>query len=452
MGPRPTPPPLPFAHPFHPTRGIRQGSSDAPTAFDLVIDCVLREWHHQMLNRKFELFTSFYADDGRLAGFDNPEQVQIGLDVYADLFGRLGLQLNSDKTKFMVTYGRPLSHPESESAYRHRFDPSTPSAYTRAHTSIPCPLCSKPITQQHLSRHMERMHDTFPSTIPSLVPVSRSSITYHVSMPTHIAPLSCPVPSCPGSAMTRQRMHAHFVTRHPHDRLEIAEEGPLHQCPRCGIHTRMMGSLYYRIKHFRTKTCQQRAAQRAVRAKYEQQVRFAETVQFYLYGNQPIKRVFEYRYLGRILRYDDTDTRAVNDRLNLAKAKWGRLSKVLVTTNSNPKVMARFYLAVVQAILLYGSESWVIPSRTLQRIEAFHHRCARSMAHKHIRKMPNGNWEYPPSEQVLRICGLRPIKLYIQRRKVTLKRTYAEKHSSLYQRCKTLPHTCSSVSHPVWWR
>jgi len=144
--------------------------------------------------------------------------------------------------------------------------------------------------------------------------------------------------------------------------------------------------------------------------------------------------------------------RAVNVRLNLAKAKWGRLSKVLVTTNSNPKVMARFYLAVVQAVLLYGSESWVIPSRTLQRIEAFHHRCARFMAHKHIRKMPDGHWEYPPSEQVLRICGLRPITLYILRRKATLKRTYAEKHSSLYRRCKTLPRTRTSVSHPVWWR
>ena len=94
-----------FASPFHPERGIRQGGPDSPTGFDLVIDCVLREWHSQMLHHQIELFTSFYADDGRLGGFDNPEQVQIGLDAYTDLFGRLGLELNETKTKFMVMYG-----------------------------------------------------------------------------------------------------------------------------------------------------------------------------------------------------------------------------------------------------------------------------------------------------------------------------------------------------------
>ena len=153
------------------------------------------------------------------------------------------------------------------------------------------------------------------------------------------------------------------------------------------------------------------------------------------------------------LRRYDSDTAAVNTRLNLAKAKWGRLSKVLATYNSDPKVMARFYLAVVQAaVLLYGSESWVIPLRTLQRVEAFHHRCARHMAHMHIQKLPDGTWVHPPSKQVLRICRLCPITTYIQHRKTTLLMNYAKKSSPLFRRCQRLPITCASKSHPVWWR
>jgi hypothetical protein len=107
-----------FGKPFHPERGIRQGGPDSPTAFDIVLDCVLREWHSQMLERKFELVTAFYADDGRLGGFD-AAQVQLGLDLYCDLFQRLGLTLNEAKTKFMVTYGRPSSCPESDDSYVH---------------------------------------------------------------------------------------------------------------------------------------------------------------------------------------------------------------------------------------------------------------------------------------------------------------------------------------------
>jgi hypothetical protein len=48
------------------------------------------------------------------------------------------------------------------------------------------------------------------------------------------------------------------------------------------------------------------------------------------------------------------------------------MSPILRADNASPKDMARFYMAVVQAILLSGSESWVISKGTLRRLETFH--------------------------------------------------------------------------------
>ena len=72
-----------------------------------------------------------------------------------------------------------------------------------------------------------------------------------------------------------------------------------------------MGSSYYRERHFRTKACRAQAARRATRAQYARQVREAFSAKFYVNG-QPIERVAEYKYLGRIISFDDLDTPAVS--------------------------------------------------------------------------------------------------------------------------------------------
>ena len=47
---------------------------------------------------------------------------------------------------------------------------------------------------------------------------------------------------------------------------------------------------------------------------------------------------------------------------NLGKAResWGRLSRVLGREGADPKVSENFYKAISQAVLLFGSETWVL--------------------------------------------------------------------------------------------
>ena len=42
--------------------------------------------------------------------------------------------------------------------------------------------------------------------------------------------------------------------------------------------------------------------------------------------------------------------------------------------------MGKFYVVVVQAVLLFGAETWVVTPRLEKALEGFHHRAVRSMS------------------------------------------------------------------------
>jgi hypothetical protein len=92
---------------------------------------------------------------------------------------------------------------------------------------------------------------------------------------------------------------------------------------------------------------------------------------------------------------------------------------ILSSNGADSKTMARFYLAMVQAKILYGSETWVLSRRLLNRLERFHARCACYIAHCYIRCLPDNTWEYPPMLEVLDACSLSTIETYIAKRKTS---------------------------------
>jgi len=47
-------------------------------------------------------------------------------------------------------------------------------------------------------------------------------------------------------------------------------------------------------------------------------------------------------------------------QLRKARGTWARVGQVLQAENVPPRVAAKFYKVVVQAVLLYGSETWVL--------------------------------------------------------------------------------------------
>jgi hypothetical protein len=120
-----------------------------------------------------------------------------------------------------------------------------------------------------------------------------------------------------------------------------------------------------------------------------------------------------FKYLGRLLAYDDNDAQAVRGNLKKARGVWSRLSHTIRAENASPRTCGIFYKATVQSILLFGSETWNLSPSSLKLLEGFHIRAAWRMAGKRPMKLPDGTWTYPNSAQVLEDVGLKTVAHYI---------------------------------------
>jgi hypothetical protein len=134
-----------------------------------------------------------------------------------------------------------------------------------------------------------------------------------------------------------------------------------------------------------------------------------------------LERVEVFKYLGRLLAQDNDDAQAIWQQLRKARGVWARVGQVLRGENATPRVAAKFYKVVVQAILLYGSKTWNLTASALARLEGFHIRAAYKMVQEHQpRQGANHLWTYPRSADVLEECGMRSIAEHIHKRRDTI--------------------------------
>jgi hypothetical protein len=225
---------------------------------------------------------------------------------------------------------------------------------------------------------------------------------------------------------------------------EIKENGNrLERCPKCLMMMQKVTS-----SHQDTWNCMK--GQTAIMKREEKviQQKAVEEVVFTIDGT-PIENVEEFLYLGRILQNKDDDGPTVRRNLRRARNRWAQLRHLLTREGANPRVMASFYKAIVQAVLLYGSESWVLSERHWKDLRSFHNRCARHITGMHIRKNQDGTFTFPKTEEVLREAGLWSIEEYIQRRKDTIEK-FAHGRP-IYQQCIESTTLASNPNQLVWW-
>jgi hypothetical protein len=142
---------------------------------------------------------------------------------------------------------------------------------------------------------------------------------------------------------------------------------------------------------------------------------------FYIKG-EVLEKVESFCYLERVLAQDDNkDVRAVQNQIKKARGIWARGGQVLQADNTPPKVSAKFYKAVVQSVLLYGSKSWNLITTTLTQLEESNIRAASRMAKKHKPlRGRNQVWVYPATSNVLKECRMHSIAHYIDVRWETI--------------------------------
>jgi hypothetical protein len=141
-------------------------------------------------------------------------------------------------------------------------------------------------------------------------------------------------------------------------------------------------------RHQRTQLCQ-KGWDKKVQHEAVETARVALTQSFMAYGDKH-ERVEVFKYLGWLLAYNDNDTQAMQGNLKKARKSWGRVSCILRAENASPKVCGVFYIAIIQAVLLFGSEMWKLSPLSLKSLEGFHIRAARRMGGKMPTENPGG--------------------------------------------------------------
>ena len=399
-------------------RGIWQGSIVAPLLLNILVDCMLRQWHHQTGNN---LVGKFHADDGRVAGFEK-EIMQEGFDVLLALFARVGLLPDVIETKAMVSTGHPRPDFLSGIAFERCCDHDLPACRARKLAKVQCPHCGHAMSNQCLPTHIRHVHVAVPDVHTELHCASpplprkcpRTSDTFpgtlnHCTVNLDTDDTVCPVPQCPAHSPSHFIMRRHFCIRHPTDCFQLRGDINFLQCPHCGFLL-----THLTPEHFQSKFCIKQAARCEHLLSSDHCVATAdESIPFHI-GAEPIEFVSNFWCLGRTLCKDDSDDMAACTRLQKARQVWGCFSQLLQKDGASIETVSRFCRTVIQQTLLCGSATWVLSARALNRLEHFHARCARGIAHRPIRRRADGTWETPHTDEVLRICRLHPLAVCIR--------------------------------------
>ena len=184
------------------------------------------------------------------------------------------------------------------------------------------------------------------------------------------------MPDCPQGLPGKglglaQAMRVHFSHRQP---LHLVDTGGNYyrRCELCGVQNLHAGS----VCHEATDSCHGRAERRS-RHNVASRCSAAVGHVFTAY-DKPLVRTDTFKYLGRILAYDNSDLPAARRQLTRARQIWGRLKKIITRENAPLRVAGMFYQVVVAAVL-YGSQSWVLPAAQMAKLEGFHVECARRL-------------------------------------------------------------------------
>jgi hypothetical protein len=163
-----------------------------------------------------------------------------------------------------------------------------------------------------------------------------------------------------------------------------------------------------------------------------------------------LERVEDFKYLGCLLAQDDDDIQANRTQLWKTCTTRAWVGQVLQSKNVSPHVAAIFYKAVVQAILLYGSKTWVLSWRALAHLEGFHIRAAYRMGKMHKPKWgPGRTWIYPWLVDVFQECGLKTMEEYIGIRLQTIVVYVATR--LILNKCRQGKQNRGAAPRLWWW-
>jgi hypothetical protein len=156
-----------YGEPFGAYRGITQGGALSSLMFNVCVDCVIREWLHQVMGDEAaregvgdavcDQCIAFFVDD-RLVSARCPEWLQSSFDILIKLFKRIGLLANADKMKVMICVPGKIQSAQTEVDYTSQQAGNTT---TTKRWWVDCDVCGASLAAESLQSHLETQHDIF---------------------------------------------------------------------------------------------------------------------------------------------------------------------------------------------------------------------------------------------------------------------------------------------------
>jgi exonuclease III len=364
--------------------GVRQGDVISPLLFNVVVDAILRRADREMPEMLERVQKVFYADDGRLGGEDAVE-VQAVLDLVSDSFERVGLDVNTSKTVSMTNQIRFRNLQIAYSA-KLRAQLRIPEFRRRWRQLVECDVCGKAVQRRSMKRHCMYIHPELPDThhhpqLWSPEPVTQQpdqdftvDWTADPETGTHMY-MACPHERCLSTRFKSPAMlYRHWCVAGHEGKLFVMDKrgrgAPVdatfrYQCPKCLL----MMKNPVPDTHEHTKACRDNFARRMAKDSKHRNESEIMRSPFKSRGKH-LTKVIEFTYLGRTMTATNDDTLAVHHALAKAKSKWAELRRILGSKPILTKTFVRFYKAIVLNVLLYGSETWRLPRRSLAALEA----------------------------------------------------------------------------------
>jgi hypothetical protein len=429
-----------YGSPFCAGHGVTQGGPLSAKLFNIFVDAVAREWVRQ-LQEESELeeavitelmaafFAIFYVDDTYLALRD-PEFLQRALDILADLFAHVGLKTNVKKIQTMICMPRRIQTQLPAASYARMREGLT-TAEEWDSWKVQCHQCNKMMAASSLCRHLADQHEVYQQVVVvEELLGAQVGVTYHVHSELG-GGLKCPVSGCAG------KLRGGWLL------VVVSTEGYFLQCGWCAM---QVNPAYPR--HIQTQECHTRV-ERKLHTELAVHSALALRRQFSVHG-YVLECIKVFKYLGCLLAQDDNNAQAIQQQLQKARGVWAHVGQVLCGENTAPRIAAKFYKAVVQAALLYGSRMWNLTNSALARLKGFHICAAYKMARKHRPKMgANGVWVYLKTADILEECGMATIAAYIRSHHQTIAVYVATR--PVFKACMEGKRGRGSMPHQWWW-
>ena len=159
--------------------------------------------------------------------------------------------------------------------------------------------------------------------------------------------------------------------------------------------------------------------------------------------------VTSFKYLGQVILAADEDWPVVVNNLSGARTFWSRMSHILSRERAAPRVPSFFFKAVVQEVLLFGAETWVVNPHMGKVLGRFQTQVARPLTGRLPQSTTDGKWRYTSAAAAREEAGFLTMEEYVRRRQNMVAKYIATR--SLLDLCEGLERAPGVRVGMRWW-